>query len=272
MRQHDLAAVLGLLVDSIRRPDALDATTDGAAISQIVVPSLRGMTPTERVEVYREMFWNRHQSNLAEDYPTLAWVIGGASALQDLAREYLQAHPPGTWDLQRLGAQVPAFVDRHPRWGVPLARDAARLDWAFMEVFDAPDAPPFDPHVLREIPEDAWPHARVELVPALRLLRLEHAVHETRETLSAGSVPSAPASAPTRVAVWRDSACFLRSTTLQPVAFALLEGLARGVPLGLACESACGDSTDPAGTVGDWFQSWVSSGWIRALRPRSDPA
>jgi Putative DNA-binding domain len=235
--------------------------------SQHVRESARGMTPAERVEVYREQFRLRHLKNLGDDYPTLAWAMGGAEAFEALATEYLVAHPPRTWDLQRLGADVPRFVGSHARWGAHArACDAARLDWAFMETFDAPDAPPFDPSVLASTPEDRWPSARIELLPALRLVAMQSALHEVREALERGAEPPEPVRADTRVVVWRDPACFLRSVAIDAGAFDLLERLRDGEPLGPACEAAAQAAGEDAATfgerVGAWFQDWTTRGWI----------
>lgn len=233
--------------------------------------SVRGMTPADRVEVYREQFRLRHLKNLADDYPTLAWAIGGADAFAALAAQYLAAHPPRTWDLQRLGADMPAFVSRHEAWGAnEAACDAARLDWAFMEIFDAPDAPPFDASLLAGVPEDRWPSARIELPPTLRLVAMGSPLHGVREALKRGEGAAPPASGETHVAVWRDPACFLRSIAIEPGAFDLLARLRGGEPLGEACEAAARAAGEDAShfgeRVGAWFQEWTARGWIARVR------
>jgi len=229
--------------------------------------SARGMTPAERVEVYREQYRIRHHKNLADDYPTLAWAIGGAEPFTGLVDEYLAAHPPRTWDLQRLGADMPEFVGNHAKWGSSArACDAARLDWAFMEIFDAPDAPPFDTSVLASTPEDRWPEARIELLPALRLVAMQSALQQVRDALRAGHQPAEPPQAETRVVVWRDKACFLRHVAVDPGAYDLLARLRAGDPLGPACEAAARAAGEDAARfgerVGAWFAQWTANAWI----------
>jgi hypothetical protein len=263
----DLADLQRVMADAVRRP--APGCPDAEAR---VTPSARGMTPAERLEVYREQYWLRHERNLADDYPTLAWAIGGAGAFAALAREYLAAFPPRTWDLQRLGADMPAFVGgRAPAGGGAgahaMACDAARLDWAFMEVFDAPDAPPFDPRVLASTPEDAWPGARVLLHPSVRRLALRHPLLAVRDALKAGEAGVAPPAArATPAVVWRDPACFPRSVEIEAPALALLERLAGGEPLGPACEAVAREGAIAEGDLGErvgaWFQDWTARGWI----------
>jgi hypothetical protein len=233
--------------------------------------SARGMTPAERVEVYREQYRLRHLKNLADDYPTLAWAIGGAEAFAALATEYLVAHPPRTWDLQRLGADMPRFVESHTKWrSSARACDAARLDWAFMEIFDAPDAPPFDTSVLASTPEDRWPEARIELLPALRLVAMRSALHDVRDALKRGAQPADPSAGDTRVVVWRDRACFLRHVAIDSGAFDLLARLQAGDPLGAACEAAARAAGEDAARfgerVGAWFAEWTTNAWIARVR------
>jgi len=266
MGERDLAGLQRLVVGVLQRPAPLGADMAPQA-DALVLPSARGMTPTDRLEVYRDQFWIRHLRNLADDYPTLAWALGGAETFADLAGEYLRAHPPRTWDLQRLGASMPEHVEHHARLGSDAtAVDAARVDWAFMEVFDAPDATPFDPRVLASTPEDKWPGARVELSPALRTLALRSDLLPVRDALEAGDPPP-PRPSPSigHAVVWRDAACFLRSVAVEGPAFALLVRLSKGEALGAACEAVAleaGSEVAVADQVGPWFQDWVQRGWV----------
>jgi Putative DNA-binding domain/NGO1945 C-terminal domain len=251
----------------------VDAIRGGASPDEPhhVRESARGMTPAERVEVYREQFRLRHLKNLADDYPTLAWAIGGADAFAALATDYLLAHPPRTWDLQRLGADMPPFVETHAKWGSRArACDAARLDWAFMEIFDAPDGPPFDTSVLANTPEDRWPEARIELLPALRVVAMQSPLQDVRDALRSGKQPGEPPQAETRVVVWRDKACFVRHVAIDSGAFDLLAHLRAGDPLGPACEAAARtageDATRFGEHVGAWFAQWTANAWIARVR------
>jgi hypothetical protein len=274
----DLAAVQRFVADAVHAggPAAEDSAR-AARVEALVAPSVRGMRPVDRLEVYREQFWLRHLKSLEDDYPTLAWALGGSDALRELATQYLAACPPRTWDLQKLGADVPAFVGAHARWGSDmLARDAARIDWAFVEAFDTPDAPPFDPRVLASTPEEAWPGARIVLHPSVRLLRLVHPVHEVRDAVKRGESPTrAVASQKTHVVVWRDLACWLRSAPVEALAFDLLATLQAGTPLGEACAAVAqaageGDSGGAAASLeaqlGGWFQQWTASAWIASVQ------
>src|SRR5262249_30865838 len=149
------------------------------------------------------------------------------------------ACPPRTWDLRQLGSDLPSYVAAHAPWrDDALARDAARLDWGFMEAFDAPDAPPFDPRVLAAAPEEAWPGARIALHPAMRRLVLEHPAHELRAALERKEAsPTRPSPGRAHVVIWRDRGFSLRAVGVDALAFELLAALDAGAPLGEACEA-----------------------------------
>jgi len=268
-----LGALQRLVVTAVTRGVPVgDDVGLAADADRLVTPSHRGMSPAARLDVYREQFWLRHVPSLEEDFPTLSWAVGGPSRFRDLAVDYLSTCPPRTWDLQRLGEGLPAHVDARAPWnGDRLASDAARIDWAFMEAFDAADVPPFDPRVLSAAPEDAWPLATIVIHPSVRAMAFAHPVHELRQALKDGSDPRLPAAARTNVVVWRDATCHLRSRAIEADALALLTALAEGAPLGQACDavaraSGAGDASELAPRVSSWFRSWTEDGWVCAVR------
>jgi hypothetical protein len=264
--------------DATRRTAPLGADAEiTRRADELVTPSHRGMSSVERLDVYREQYWSRHLPSLEEDYPTLMWVLGGSDRFRELATGYLGACPPRTWDLRRLGANLPAYVSANSPWrDDALARDAAHLDWAFMETFDAPDAPAFDPSVLSTAPEEAWPAARIVLHPSIRRLVLAHPAHELRTAVQskaddASGAPPRPPPMQTHVVVWRDRAFQLRSAAVDPMAFELLAALEAGAPLGEACEAVAreagaADANAFGPRVGEWFQQWTAEGWVTAVR------
>jgi hypothetical protein len=269
-----LASVQTFLASAVRRVAPLPSDPEIAAreVDRIVAPGPTGMTPIERLEVYREQFWYRHLASLAEDYPTVAWLLGGRHPLDALVTAYLVAHPPSTWNLQRLGERLPSYVATTLPWrDEPAVAAAASLDWAHVFAFDAPDATPFDARMLAGAPADSLPRATITFHPSLQLLSLGHAVRATRQALVREESPAPPEPGPAFVAVWRDATHHVRDADVEPDAHALHAMLHAGRTLGDACE-ALANALGPERAVhledkvGEWFQEWTTRGFITAVR------
>ena len=270
MGDHTLDQIQRLLTDAIRAPSR-PAPGAASPAESLLVPSPGGMDRGSRLEVYREQFWLRHVANLSDDFPTVRCVLGDAQLFHDLASAYLGAAPPRTWNLQRLGLDLPAFVATTSPWDSDtVLHDAALLDWAFMEAFDAPDTPPLDASVLATAAQEAWPMARISFHPSLRTVATGHPVHDLREAGRRSEHAPRPAPARTHTVVWRDAACFLRMAQIEAMASKLMVDLARGTPLGSACEALAAahpeiDSASMGARVASWFQAWTANAWVRAV-------
>jgi hypothetical protein len=268
---NSLQSLQRFVSDAIRRRSSdLDGEL-GARVSDLIMPSPRGMSPADRIEIHREQFWLRHVSNLEEDYPTLGRVLGGL-AFREVAGDYLHVFPPRGWNLERLGKDLPSFLASARPNPSRLACDAAHLDWAFMEAFAARDVPSFDDRVLATAAEDAWPGAQVRFHPSLQALAMSHAVHSLRESIQRGESQDLPPRSETYVVVWRDPAFYLRSVAIERDAFHLLRALMENVTLGAACERVAasrgeGADVDEIGRhIARWFQEWRANGWLAAVQ------
>jgi hypothetical protein len=225
------------------------------------------LSPVEQVEIYREQFWLRHTSSLVDDYAGLSGIIGQED-WERLAEEYLEAHPPTSYTLRNLGDRLPEFLQRC-EW-LPhrdLCVDMARLEWAYIEVFDAADSPPLDPARLTAIPESAWEHARLSLNPAQRRLRLRFPVADLRKQLRTSEQPvPIPAPHAQNLVVYRATDRNLYHAELSDGAFALLEALAEGLPLVPAFERAVravpSAENELGANLSTWFQEWAARAWI----------
>jgi hypothetical protein len=276
-KSHDLEGLQRFMVSAIQRPTPLveDAGQLASRTSSAIAGNAR-LTPIEQLDIYREQFWLRHVGSLREDFPSLVHVLGDES-FDELAREYLAAHPPESFTLRDLGDKLPSFVETRAPWaGDPLLADIARLEWAFVEAFDAPDAPPFDVRTLAGGTEDAWAGARIVFQPSMRRLVLAYPAHELRGKVRAGEAAERPDPRDSWVVIYRAGLGHQGSTadagTLQYIdverlAYHLLGALAEGTPLAAACERvvAANAEVDMArieAHIGGWFQQWGAFGWI----------
>jgi hypothetical protein len=265
-----LADMQSFMAEVVRRESALG---DDGAIAEAATAVAAGntrLTPVGQVDVYREQFWLRHIASLLEDYPTLEHLLGGPQPFEKLCRAFLKIHPPISFTMRDLGANMAKFLAAHPDYASDrLLADAARTEWAFIEAFDAAEAPPLDATKLATMPEDAWPSAVLVLQPAMRRLALAYPAHTLRTDVRDGKKPQRPEPRAVNLVVFRGPDESVRWIEIEPMPFQLLEAIARGEPLGRACEIVASSAERPDDVeegVGGWFQAWASYGWISDVR------
>ena len=211
------------------------------------------LSPLQQLEVYREQFWWRHVGCLKDDYPTLSALIG-QDAFEELCVRYLAAWPPKDFLLRDLGKNLAEHLRAE---GDRLLVDVASVEWAFVDAFDAADAPPLDPATIAEASADAWPGALLSLQPSLVLLDLQFPADELRMKHRAGESLSRVDASPRALAIYRRD-LLLYSEPLEPSAHLVLAALMHGETLASACQRAA----DAEENLGGWFARWAALGWI----------
>src|SRR5262245_899070 len=143
----------------------------GPALEEAVVS-----TPTlgagQRLGIYAGMYFSRLRDVLAEDFEKTAAVLGtGTDGFDAVVRRYLAAHPSEHPSVRHVGQWFPVFLASSPPPGTPpWLSDLARLEWARVEVFDAPDVTPVRVDELRGIGQADWPGLRLRSVAALQVV------------------------------------------------------------------------------------------------------
>ena len=145
-----------------------------------------------RLDIYAGMYFYRLRDALAEDYPRVVAVTGGAN-FHNLITDFLLVHPSGTWSLRFVGEPLARFIATHALGReFPYLADLARLEWARIEAFDDEDAAPIARQRIAGLTQDRIASLRLGLIPACRLLSLAHAVTPVWLTLTtSGEAPPA---------------------------------------------------------------------------------
>lgn len=270
-----VAEVQARLAELLQRRRALDTDPTVRDVAASIATGNDRLSPAEQIEIYREQFWLRHTSCLVEDFEGLGGVLGQAD-WERLVEDYLSTHPPTSFNLRDLGERLPDFVERSP-W-LPhhaLCVDMARVEWAYVEVFDAADAEPLAPAKLAAIPESAWESARLVLSPALRLLRVRYPVAALRREIRNKEHVRIPEPAAQNLVIYRDQSRSLRHLALSDGAFALLQALSRGAALVPACQEAMAKVPEEAQRIerdlGAWFQDWATRALVVDVVTESAP-
>ena len=150
-----------------------------------------------RLNVYRRAYFARLYACLQDDFARVE-AAAGTELFETIASEYIEARPPRDAALRDLGRDLPAFLAE--RW--PERRDLydlARLEWAWVEVFDAANDRPLDRCALASVAPTDWPQLVFRPIRALRVIDTAYPVHRVADA------PDTPLGGPasTTVLVWR---------------------------------------------------------------------
>ena len=261
---RELSDLQERLALALRHGRSLESHPEWAAFAVENISGSARLSPAEQLEIYREQFWLRHTSSLVEDFPGLGGILGQED-WERLAEQYLREVAPTSYTLRDLGHQLPAVIER-ASW-LPhqaLCLDMARLELAYIEVFDAPDSPPLAPERLASIPEEQLGDARLVVAPSVRLLSVRYPVADLRRKLRADAQDpvAIPDEEPQELVVYRRD-LGLWDMPLSSVAFTFLAALAQGKALGAAAELAATTPEREAALgagIGAWLQEWTTKG------------
>jgi hypothetical protein len=280
--QREMAAAVmqPLTKDENMRATASDGRQMTEVASSFIAPNSR-LTAFERLEIYNRQYWYRILGALAEDFPALRALIG-AQRFDVLSIAYLTEHPSRSFTLRNLGSKLPEWLIVHPEYAGRrhrLAVDLARMEWAFVEAFDAPERDPLTQRQIAALQGDS----KLTLQPCLQLVALSYPAddlvlelhqREKRQTSEAGVAHEDDSAAaaipslrprPTWLAVHRvDLSVYYRRIAREE--FQTLIALRDGSALGEALEAGFSGSRIPDGQrpehVQQWFGSWAELGWI----------
>jgi hypothetical protein len=281
--QREMAAAVmqPLTKDDNMRATAADGRPMAEVAGSFIAPNSR-LTAFERLEIYNRQYWYRVLGALAEDFPALRALVG-ERRFDALSLAYLIEHPSRSFTLRNLGSKLPEWLAAHPgQTGRRhrLALDLARMEWAFVEAFDAAEVSPLTQRQIAALQADS----HLSLQPCLQLLALSYPADdlvlelhakEKRQTSEAGvaheddsakrtSVPKLNPQT-TWLAVHRvDLSVYYRRIAreeFQTLA-ALRDGrnLAEAIDAGFA-NSRIAQRQRPV-RVQEWFGNWAELGWI----------
>jgi hypothetical protein len=255
------------------RPAVADLARSGrmapTAVDDVFLGDDR-LAATERLDIYANMYFFRLRDALAEDYPVVLAALG-PDRFHNLVTDYLLRHPSEHPSLRHLGRHLPGFIHTHALGReLRYLADLARLDWARVEVFDAPDATTITRDDLARLRPEQAGEARFALIPACDILRFEYDVARLWKTLkerdAAPAGPDAAVRRPARLRVWRKDLVVYHQSIDEDEADCL-DLLRAGEPLGrMAQQLAAGRSVEQAaGHVGRLLQAWLEDGLLASI-------
>ena len=234
-------------------------------LARLVRPS-HSLTAAERVDIYHGMYLLRMVESLEADYPALRHYLGEES-FAELVEDYVQVHPSRSYTLNRLGDHLPRFLaGQKGRPHAAFLHELARLELAITEVFDAEESPVLAPELVRAVPPERWPEARLRPITAFRLLTFSYPVVRWLDAARRQEPAPVPVRRASRVVVYRQHYTVLRLELSRPK-HALLEALSTGAPLGEAVAVAGAGIRERRreDEIFKAFRSWVAEGMFSSI-------
>jgi hypothetical protein len=214
-----------------------------------------------RLDIYAQMYCARLLEVLVEDFPRVAAILG-EDRFHELGRAYVRQSPSTHPSLRNLGAHFVEFVNSHPvTTSLPFLADLARLEWARLAVFDAPNAEPLQLENLQTIPVDAWPTIRFQLIPALQTLTCAWPVQtiwKNEQFTQSDSVEPMT----TVLRVWRHDFAVYQAS-MDAVEQAALAGIQAGEPFAAVCaavEPFVNSPEEVPTLIGSLLLRWIEDG------------
>jgi hypothetical protein len=245
-------------------PASDQAPIDAALLG--LVNARGGLGPAERIAIYADMYRARLVDVMREDFPRVLRTVGD-EVFSTLVSRYLARHPSTNPSVRHLGRRFAEFLAGE-RTTPPFLADLARLEWARVEVFDAPDAEPLSLSDLEPILPSEWPMLRFRLIPACAVVESTWPVHEIWAAADDGADGRRERwePRPTTVRVWREgwSVSHAAMGAAEQLAFRVLD---RGESFASLCASLEGDLDAEAAAreVGGLLMRWLEDGLLGPL-------
>lgn len=132
----------------------------------------RGGAPRERrFAVYRNNVVSSLIDALGAAYPAVRRIVGD-QFFRAMAGIFVRTHPPRSPVMALFGADFPAFVEQFPPASrLPYLASVARVERAWREAYDAPDADPAPLDTLSRVPPEHVADTTLAVHPSLRIVR-----------------------------------------------------------------------------------------------------
>lgn len=246
-----------MIAQLLSSPDGVEAALKRSGQTLPIKPS-KTLQAHERVQIYAEMYFVRLRDSLAEDFPKLAQLIGQESFTQ-LAKEYLRDHPPSSFTLRYVSRSFASFLNSHPlslRW--PFLSELARLEYAFIESFDAADSELLRSEVLQQTLPELWGNLSFQLVPAAQLKSFHWQVDQLWEQEKFYPEELTRMLARTELLIWRKD-FEVTYRRIDKFEAELLPLMVQGVLFAELCEKASMQlpEDEAATTLSRYVQKWL---------------
>jgi hypothetical protein len=233
------------------------------SIAPAFVRMVRGCDDSDRrtrIQIYSDAYFLRLRDVLREDFLRVAALLG-ADRFDRVVAGYLEEFPSEQPSVRHVGRALAGFLRSREDLPKCLA-DLAQLEWARIEVFDAPDAECANIEDLVSVRADDWPALRFGTIPALQTLRVQYPVHQ----LWSDDEPLEMSAVETSLRVWRKSDSEVLHAPMDARESAALSKLISGESFAAICESFADlPEAKAAQETIELLLRWIEDGIIRRV-------
>lgn len=221
----------------------------------------------ERLDIYAQMYYARLVEVMEGDFPRVTSILG-CERVHDVVSAYLARYPSTSPSLRHLGRFFPLFLQDYAETAdLPFLSDVATLEWARLEVFDAPDADPLRIEHLQTIAPDTWPALKLQVIPAFQIMQSAWPVHDIWKITEENTPnPEDIAPAETVLRVWRHE-FMVYHTKMDNVEQKALASIIAGEPFASACAALETQmpEEEAASTIGRLMLRWIEDGILTSF-------
>lgn len=234
-------------------------------------------SPAQGLQIYHHAYSARLIEVLGNEHEKL-WRFLGTDAFNQLAREFVAAHPSHVRSLRHYGARLPDFLRDCGHPDAELASQLCAFERVLLDVYDAPFGDQLQVDVLGLLAPDDWPGLRLTVHPSVRIFLDETGAIPMwqrcqQELAQAAPVRDAPDSGSDlgtarHWVLWRDRTRVCQFRCLDPAEHAALDVLLiDGKSLAAAAEDllAVTPAQELAPAIQQWLNQWLTDGLISKL-------
>ena len=215
------------------------------------------LSAVDRLEIYANMYFFRILDSLKEDFPRVLQLVG-EDHFHNLITSYLIEYPSTHWSLRYAGKNFATFLKSQPQltqW--PQLVDLAKLEWALLEAFDAPETEVLTRDGLMALGEEKIQSAILKSGSHVFVLKSRWPLL----TNDSESQSTGVAKKPTfyHYVIWRRDLNVVYRECQDPEEYKLLKATQQGVTLHEACEIIA--KTKPLETAPHLFLGYLNR-WL----------
>lgn len=137
-----------------------------------------------QAQVYRDAYYARLISILADDYQLLEKMLGEED-FKSLVMGYLQAYPPQSFSVHHVDADFLQHLDEMGE-DMVFIKEFAAFEKAFKDVLHATAFDPLTLDYIKQLPQEQSGECTMRLQPTVQLLSLQHNILECWEAVKTG--------------------------------------------------------------------------------------